>query len=456
MLVNSSPQVPKNSVIIPVHNSASYLKSCLAGLRQSTFSEYDCIVVDDASTDDSAEVAASFDCRVIRLSTNQGPSIARNQAARETQGDILFFIDADVLIPPDTLQLVWDRFAADPQLDALIGSYDDQPSQHGFLSQYKNLFHHYVHQTSRTTASTFWSGCGAIRREVFAEHGGFSEEYKRPAVEDIELGYRMRADGRKMLLDKRLQVKHLKAWTFWRLMRSDILDRGIPWIELILRNARMPNDLNVQVSQRISVVLVYLLSLSALALAIYWQGVFLVPLLCVAFLLISNYWLFGWPSSAGRKGPLAWTAAGLGVSVLLAYWQQMVPLIPALATALAAILVRHRFLRDRATGKANKVYSVLLGLVIAASGVYILSHLPPHPMLVVPSLLLLAVVSINWRLYVFLTRRRGLWFTLAAVPFHLLYHFYNGISVVAGTALYWWRKTVALAKKSREASAANE
>ena len=377
MLVNSSPQVLKISVIIPVHNSASYLKSCLAGLRQSTFSEYDCIVVDDASTDDSAEVAASFDCRVMRLSTNQGPSIARNQAAREAKGDILFFIDADVLIPPDTLQLVWDRFAADPQLDALIGSYDDQPSQQGFLSQYKNLFHHYVHQTSRTTASTFWSGCGAIRREVFAQYNGFSEEYKRPSVEDIELGYRMRADGCKMVLDGRLQVKHLKAWTFWRLIRTDILDRGIPWIELILRSASMPDDLNVQVSQRISVVLVYLLSLSALALAIYWQGVFLVPLLCIAFLLISNYWLFGWASSADRRRPLAWTAAGLGVSILLAYWQQMLPLIPALATALAAILLWHRFLRDRATGKANKAYSVLLGLVIAASGVYILSHCCP-------------------------------------------------------------------------------
>ena len=169
----------------------------------------------------------------------------------------------------------------------------------------------------------------------------------------------------------------LKAWTFWRLIRTDILDRGIPWIELILRSASMPDDLNVQVSQRISVVLVYLLSLSALALAIYWQGVFLVPLLCIAFLLISNYWLFGWASSADRRRPLAWTAAGLGVSILLAYWQQMLPLIPALATALAAILLWHRFLRDRATGKANKAYSVLLGLVIAASGVYILSHCCP-------------------------------------------------------------------------------
>ena len=77
-------------------------------------------------------------------------------------------------------------------------------------------------------------------------------------------------------------------------------------------------------------------------------------------------------------------------------------------------------------------------------------------MLVVPSLLLLAVLSINSQLYVFLTRRRGLWFTLAAVPFHLLYHFYNGISAVAGTALYWWRKTAVLTKKSRESSATNE
>ena len=386
----------------------------------------------------------------------KGPSIARNQAAREAQGDILFFIDADVCVSPGTLQLVWNRFAEDPQLDALIGSYDEQPSQRDFLSQYKNLFHHYVHQTSRTTASTFWSGCGAIRREVFAQYNGFSEEYNGPAVEDIELGYRMRADGRKMLLDKRLQVKHLKAWTFWRLIRTDILDRGIPWTELILRNARLPDDLNVQVSQRISIVLVYLLLLSVLTLAIHFQGVFVVPLLCVAFLLISNYWLFGSSSSAAKNRPLVWTGAGLGVSILLVYWQQMLPIIPALLTALAALFVGHRFLPGRGTSKANKAYSVLLGLVSAASGIYILSHLPRHPMLVVPSLLLLAVLSINSRLYVFLTRRRGGWFTLAAVPFHLLYHFYNGISVVAGTALYLWRKTAVLTKKSREASAAND
>ncbi len=81
-----------------------------------------------------------------------------------------------------------------------------------------------------------------------------------------------------------------------------------------------------------------------------------------------------------------------------------------------------------------------------------MSYLPRHPVLLVPGLLLLAVLSINAQLYLFLTRRRGLWFTLAAIPFHLLYHFYNGVCVVAGTALYWWKKAAVTSKKSREAS----
>ena len=155
----------------------------------------------------------------------------------------------------------------------------------------------------------------------------------------------------------------------------------------------MPDDLNVQVSQRISVVLVYLLLLSVLALAIHFQGVFLVPVLCVAFLFIGNYWLFGLSSSAGRIRPLVWTGAALGLSILLAYWQQMLLLIPALLAALAALFVQYRFVAGRATGIANKVCSSLLGLAIAASGVYILSHLPRHPMLLVPGRFLLSTLT---------------------------------------------------------------
>ncbi len=51
-------------------------------------------------------------------------------------------------------------------------------------------------------------------------------------------------------------MKHLKRWTFWGLVKTDVLDRGIPWTELILRDANMPDDLNLQLSQRVSVALV--------------------------------------------------------------------------------------------------------------------------------------------------------------------------------------------------------
>ena len=148
-----------------------------------------------------------------------------------------------------------------------------------FLSQYKNLMHCFVHQNAESEASTFWSGCGAIRREVFLAMSGFdASSYTRPAIEDIELGYRMRRAGRRILLDRDLRVKHLKKWTFWGLLKTDVLDRGIPWTELILRDHKMPNDLNLQISQRVSIGLVYLMLLYAAIHALRFGGYALLPL----------------------------------------------------------------------------------------------------------------------------------------------------------------------------------
>jgi cellulose synthase/poly-beta-1,6-N-acetylglucosamine synthase-like glycosyltransferase len=143
-------------------------------------------------------------------------------------------LDADVRVHPDTIRRVLWNFDCDPQLDAVIGSYDDSPGSEDFISLYKNLMHCFQHQHARQQACTFWSGCGAIRRDVFLAYSGFDQSYRRPAIEDIELGYRLARGNRKLILDKTLQVKHLKRWTFWNLLKTDILDRGIPWTELIL------------------------------------------------------------------------------------------------------------------------------------------------------------------------------------------------------------------------------
>lgn len=257
---------PTISVVIPVHQSATLLDDCLSHLMAGTERPTECVVVDDGSTDASAQTALRHGAVVLSTDERRGPAHARNLGARAARGDIVLFLDADVRPAPDTIARARTAFIDDPALDALIGSYDDDPSSPGFASQYKNLLHCFVHQSANRTASTFWSGCGAIRREVFLAIGGFDESYDRPAIEDIELGYRLVAEGKKIALDPTLTVKHLKHWTLSGLIHCDIFDRAIPWTELIWRDRLMPDDLNLRMSQRVSVVLVLLLLLASLTL----------------------------------------------------------------------------------------------------------------------------------------------------------------------------------------------
>jgi GT2 family glycosyltransferase len=173
----------------------------------------------------------------------------------------LLFIDSDVLIREDTIARVVAHFSSRPDLSALFGSYDRSPAAPNFLSQYKNLIHHFVHQQSNPDAVTFWAGCGAVRRDVFEGLGGFDEvRYKKPCIEDIELGYRLKRIGLDIFLDKELQVKHLKEWRIGSLIRADIFSRAVPWTRLILEREGMISDLNLQASQRISAGLVGLMA----------------------------------------------------------------------------------------------------------------------------------------------------------------------------------------------------
>src|SRR5262249_30507044 len=139
--------------------------------------------------------------------------------------------------------------------------------------------------------------------------------------------YRLKQAGCKLMLDPLIQVKHLKRWTFSNILKTDIFDRGIPWTELILRERRMPNDLNIQVSQRVSVALVFLTLALAILAAIFWRGQFLVPAFALLFFLLGRSW-----ANTTSRAPLddpGWYM--LGTASLLAYLasrQHMAWLIP--------------------------------------------------------------------------------------------------------------------------------
>ena len=281
---------PFLSVIVPVHNGGEVFARCLTGLARSTFRDFELIVVDDGSTDGSATLAEHFGARVLHTGGKHGPGAARNLGARLARGEYVYFVDADCEVYPVTLSQVAEILRSDSTLEALFGSYDDEPSAGNLIAQYKNLFHHYMHQTSKEQASTFWAGCGAVRRSTFLALGGFDVRgYSRPSIEDIDLGYRISLSGGRIYLAKHVQVKHHKAWRLGSLVRTDLFDRGIPWARLIMRNRMLfLNDLNLQMRNRLSVLASYGLPLGVVA-SLLWPQMLAVAIMLLAAIAALNF-----------------------------------------------------------------------------------------------------------------------------------------------------------------------
>lgn len=280
------------SVIIPVHNDREDLRRCLKALPTSTRLPDEIIVVDDASTDDSQEVAFELGAQVLcQGEFPHGPAKSRNSGAARARGDILIFIDADVLVHKDTLEVIEHYFVTHPEIDALFGSYDDDPSHRSLVSLYKNLQHHFVHSHSKREASTFWTGAGAIRREIFFKLGGFNESYSRPCIEDIELGLRLKNSGSRVWLCTDVQVKHLKRWNLWSMLRSDIFDRAVPWTQLILSTSHLPSDLNLDVKSRLSALCVWVLLLN-LVVGFWFPIAWLTAAILLGLLIALNFPLY--------------------------------------------------------------------------------------------------------------------------------------------------------------------
>lgn len=296
------------SVVVPVGGAAPAWPRCAAALERLDPPPDEIVVVFDGVGDglsegarhfldghrwDEARKAVPTGTTLLELDRQGGPARARNRGVERASSDVLFFLDSDVEAPTNLVGRVREIFASDDALTAIIGSYDDAPGDPHFVAQYRNLLHHYVHQTSHEQASTFWSGCGAVRREAFDEAGGFDEDaYADPSIEDIELGARLLNAGHQVRLVKDLQVKHLKRWTFWGMVHTDLFKRAIPWTEQMLATGGLVNDLNVKTKDRISVVLAFLLP-AALLSAIWWLPALWIGLAAGVGILGLNAGLFG-------------------------------------------------------------------------------------------------------------------------------------------------------------------
>jgi GT2 family glycosyltransferase len=268
IMTNVSANRSGISVIVPVYNGEAFITSSIpplmAMVERSEVLEV--IVVDDGSTDASVVIAQRLGARVISSGGRMGPGGARNQAANLASGDLLWFVDADVVVHDDAAVNLHKTFD-NPEVVAVFGSYDTRPPAQNFFSQYKNLVHHYYHQHASDEASTFWSGCGAVQREHFLAANGFDvERYKYPSIEDIELGHRLIKAGGRIRLNREVQCTHLKVWRFGNLIHTEIFRRAIPWSRLIIGAGEgIPNDLNVGMAEQARALVAGVLLLVLLA-----------------------------------------------------------------------------------------------------------------------------------------------------------------------------------------------
>ena len=354
---------PLLSVVVPTYRCAPALRRCAAALLASDLPRvrWELIVVDDSSGDETVQVAQRMADQVVQLVGGpHGPAYARNRGVEAARGRFIVFVDADVCVHPDTLRQLREALVGDDSLGAVFGAYDDVPPERGLVSQYRNLVHHYTHVQGAGSAVTFWTGCGAVRRDVFRQIGGFDQRrFPRPQIEDVELGQRIVAAGFRIMLRPDIQATHLKRWTLRNVITTDVRDRGLPWVALMHASpsARKMSSLNLRPEERWFTGLTGIAWLAvALGVAtLRWEWL-LVTALCSAIVVAGNGPLLRW--FARRRG--VWAAVGVVPLRLMYYTINNVAVIWG--------TVRHLLQRRSGRAVASEAEQITPGAAVVAHG----------------------------------------------------------------------------------------
>lgn len=313
---------PLFSIVIPVRDGAADLPRAIAAIRASDLDDYEIIVVDDASTDDTPRaIRAAAPDVAITLARRVDAFAARNVGADHARGRLLFFTDADVTIRPDTLSRLRARFE-DPAVASVIGLYAREHPNRDIHSRYKNAWIRFSFTRSPATVAWFFTAVGCVRREVWDAVPHFDPRHEnRFGNGDIEFGRRLAAAGYPTSLDRALDVVHHRRFDLAGLLANDAR-RAYAWTRLGLADATGPSSL---VRGRANagpefVAGVALAWLSALALA---AAPPFAPFFLAAHAAVNlPFYRFSWrelsPAAAIRFAPLMLVdqlAAGAGVAM---------------------------------------------------------------------------------------------------------------------------------------------
>ncbi len=197
--------MPKVSVIIPTYNRRDFVREAIASVLAQTYHDFELLVVDDGSNDDTATIVQEFDNVRYISQPNRGVSAARNRGAARSNGELLAFLDSDDLWQPRKLECQVAFFAAHPK--ACVCQSEEIWLRHG-----ARVNPHHKHRKAggdifaRSLELCLVSPSAVmLRRELFEQVGGFDESL--PACEDYDLWLRIAATEPIHLLETPLVIK---------------------------------------------------------------------------------------------------------------------------------------------------------------------------------------------------------------------------------------------------------
>ena len=227
------------SIVIPTYNASRFMPGLLESIFNQAVNDMEVIIVDDCSTDNTVEIAKKYPVRVIQMEANAGPAVARNRGVKEAAGDIIFFLDSDVLVLDGTIKEVEDYFKSTPDTQCIIGICATTPLNNGFVPTYMAMFE-YIHLIGQQydKVSVFAPRCGAIKKDFFLEIGGYDEQYKGADVEDFELARRINKKDC-IILNPKLLVRH--QFADFRQALKIYFKRTVMWVHLFFREKQLDN-----------------------------------------------------------------------------------------------------------------------------------------------------------------------------------------------------------------------
>ncbi|MCE7079786.1 glycosyltransferase family 2 protein [Streptomyces sp. ST2-7A] len=284
---DGSLSLPRVSVVIPNYNYAGPLELCLASLDAQTLRPYEVIVSDDASTDDSVEVARRFGCRVLRAERNAGVSAARNRGAAAARGDILFFLDSDQALSPDSLENAVRLLSADPGLGCVHGIIAAEPLvDDGPVEWYRTLHAHHWRLKGVGPTPTAYFAAAALPRRVFEEVGPFEPTLRDS--EDVEYSERLSARYSIRLTD-RIVAAHDEEHRLGRML-GEQFRRAQYLLPFAAAHRRRPGALRANSGFG---MLAALFTVAVTPLAVLHAGLLALPVLGVAAFAMADPALLG-------------------------------------------------------------------------------------------------------------------------------------------------------------------